>query len=348
VSGPASGGDGEEEGTGPGGHVLDAALDAANGGPPAHRWTPRAAHTRMGPPPLAEVTAHRVSPSMGRPGSLSAHWHIVTRGLSQLFDTDGDDPEAEGWGFELSLRVAPAEGEPLWAVELLTNLAAYVWEGGHPFADGHHLDLRGPMQLGTDTALTAAATVPDRGIGTLDGAYGPVQVLQVVGLTADELELCRAWNTFAVLDLLGREDPLLVTDLRRRSLLEDPVLAAEADARAEVEGSELAELHVATLNLRRGRFGRGVVLEVGSGTSAALGPALRRQLLGGSGTFTVEGDGASARFVAAATASWHLDGQVLVVEVPEAEVEGLAAMFSGRTGWGRREALAGLRVHVVA
>jgi hypothetical protein len=244
--------------------------------------------------------------------------------------------------------VAPDDGEPLWAVELLTNLAAYVWNRGHPFAAGHHLDLRGPIDLDADTVLTAAAVVLDPAVGVVDGPFGPVEILQVVGLGADELELCRSWSTDAVLDILARDNPLLVTDLRRASVLDDAAVAAEVAARAPVEGSEMTELRVATLAVHRGRLGRGAVLELGSGTAAALGPALRRELVGDGASFAVVGDGVVARFVAATVPAWRLDGSTLVVDVPVGEVEGLAAMFTGRTGWGRRPALPGLRVHVVA
>lgn len=336
-------------GPGPGTAALDAHVDAADGGPPQHRWTPRPAHSRSGPPPLAEVTAHRV----GAP----AHWHLVTYGLSELDEPeeaelavpepDEDDEALSGWGFELTLRVPDTGEEPLWAVELLTNLAAYVWSSGHPFAAGHHLDLRGPMRIGEQTDLTAAAIVLDPVLDILDGPFGTVEFLQVVGLTADELELCRAWNTEAVVDLLARDDPSLVSRLERTSLLEDPAAAGEIAARVASEGSELTELRVGRLSWRKGRLGRGVVLEMGSGTSAALGPALRRELVAPGASFSVVGDAVAVRFVAGGTSGWRSEGSELHIEVPAEDVAGLVALFDGRSGWGRRPGLPGLRVRVV-
>ena len=328
---------------------IDAHVDDRDGGGAAHRWTPHPVHTRRHPP-LAEITAHRLaSPD---------HWHLVTYGLSEL-DRPGPgemvvaagagDPDTalSGWGFELTLRVAGTSEEPLWAVELLTNLAAYVWESGHPFAPGHHLDLRGPIRIGTGSALSAAVFVTDPGLGVLEGPLGTVEFLQMVGLTADELELCRSWSTGAVIDLLARDNPQLVTDVARRSLLEDPATAGDAAARARADGSELTELRVATLSWRRGRFGRGATIEMGSGTAAALGPALRRELVGAGAAFGVVGDHAAVRFSVAGRPAWRVEGEQLVVDVPVEEVDGLAALFDGRTGWGRRPALPGLRVHVV-
>ena len=325
--------------------ALDAHVDAAHGRPADRRFVPHPAHTRQGPPPLAAVSGHLVV------GTRERHWHLVTRGLSQLAAADaGADVLGGGWGFELALRVPEAGDDPEWAVELLTNLAAYVWSSGHPFEVGHHLDLGGPMRLGTTTALRAAAVVDDPGIDALDGPFGPVEFLQVVGLAPDELEWCRAWSTLGVLSLLARHDPDLVSDLDRRSLLDDAAVAAEVAERARADGSELTALHIGTLALRRGRFGRGGVVQLGAGAAAALGPALRRELVGDGASFEVVGDGATVRFEVGASPAWAFGAgdEHLVVTVAPGDVGGLAALFDGRTGWGRRPDLPGLRFRVVA
>jgi len=332
---------------GPGTLAIDHHVDTADGAPAALRWSPRPAHSRSGPAPLAEVTAHR----MDEPD----HWHLVTYGLSDVDagapDPDGDAGEGgplSGWGFELTLRVEGTDDEPTWAVEMLTNLAAYVRTSGHPFAHGHHIDLRGPIRLGTDTDITAAAIVADPVLGVLDTPAGAVELLQVVGLTAEELELCRAWSTAAVIDLLARGDPLLVTRLQRPSLLDDPATAGEIAAHAAGDGSELTELRVARLSWSRGRFGRGVTVEISSGTAAALGPALRRELVAEGASFPVVGDDVEVRFALALSAGWRVEGAELVVEVAREHVGELSGLFDGRPGWGHLAALPGLRVHVVA
>ena len=83
---------------------------------------------------------------------------------------------------------------PYWAVDFLASMARYVQSSGHPFADGHLMDLRGPIRLDSPTDITAAVVVEDPGLTTLAGPFGSVQFLQFVGLTADELELCRSWS----------------------------------------------------------------------------------------------------------------------------------------------------------
>jgi hypothetical protein len=336
--------------------AIDVHVDAADGAPATHRWTPHSAGRSSGPSPLAEITAHRLE--------APPHWHIVTYGLSDLSDLEGPEApvaapaerEGSGWGFELTVRledpVPVAEGEePQWAVDFLTNLAAYVNSSGHAFAEGHHIDLRGPMRLGTDTRLTAAVVVMDPALGLLDGPLGTVEFLQVVGITADELELCRSWSTEGVVELLARQNPLLVTLLGRDSLLADPDVASEVAERVAGEGSSLTELLVGTLHWstrrqRRAAAGKAVV-ELGSGASAALGPALRRELVGAGASFTVMSDEQELRFVVSEPPGWTAHDHTLEVRVPLDEVAGLSALFDGRTGSGRRELLPGLRFRVV-
>ena len=275
--------------------------------------------------------------------------HLVTYGLSELDAKESDDPGLSGWGFELTFRLAadPDGPEPLWAVDLLTNLAAYVWTSGHAFSPGHHLDLRGPIRIDAESDLTAAVVVADPTLGAMRGPFGVVEFLQVVALTADELELCRSWSTDGLVERLARRDPLFVTDLDRRSLVADPGGRPDSGLATAVRaGPEaLAELRVGTLHWRSRPLG-GTVARLGSGAAAALGPALRRTLTREGASFKVVGDDCEVRFVVAPAPTWSAAGVRLEVQVPLAEVEGLAALFDGRTGWGRRPPWPGLRWRV--
>jgi hypothetical protein len=273
-----------------------------------------------------------------------SHWHLVTAGLA-----------AAGWGFELTLRLRRDDEEvPGWAVNLLANLGAYVLSTGHAFAAGHHIDLRGPIRLGDPTALTAAAVTLDPRLGTLDGPDGPIEFLQVVGLTADELELCRSWQTDAVLRLLAASDPLLLTRLDRPSMLDDPAVREQAEAGVAAEGSSLEELRVGTLRLRaKGPLRRRLIVTMGAGAATGLGPALRRKLNRDGASFQLVGDHGAVRFVVAEAPSWELRDAgpdtpaVVTVALPLERVDQLAGLFTGRTGSGKLPWLPGVRFVVV-
>jgi hypothetical protein len=217
---------------------------------------------------------------------------------------------------------------------------------GHPFAPGHHLDLRGPIRLDSDSAITAAAIAEDPGLEALDGPFGRVEFFQVVGLTAAELELCRSWSTEGVLELVGRDDPMLVTRLDRPSVADDPRWRDEIAERVQSDGSALHELRVATLRVQR-RFGRGVVAQMGAGAASALGPALRRELVGAGAAFTVYGDEAELRFEVGAEPRWVLGRDLMTVTVPLERVDAMAALFDGTTGSVQPPGWPGLRFRVV-
>jgi suppressor of fused-like protein len=275
-------------------------------------------------------------------------WHLVTLGLADQ-------------GFELTLRLPRAglpraglpraglarqdEELPTWGVDCLLSLAAYARRSGHGFADGDQVDLRGPIKLDADTAITAAAVTQDPALKML----GQVEFLQVVGLTADELELCRSWRTTAVVGLLRDRDPWLTTRLDRVSLMDDPALREVAEAGVAAEGSSLEELGVASLSWReRGRGNRRVVaVTLGSGAATALGPALRRRLTHDGAAFSVVGDTGELRFSMTGADGWRVDGDVVAIDVAAGSVEALAALFDGRTGTGSLPTLAGLRFTVI-
>lgn len=261
-------------------------------------------------------------------------WMLVTLGLADQ-------------GFELTLRLTRGDDEmPTWAVDFLLSLAAYCRHSKHGFVAGDHIDLRGPMKLDADTAITAAVVVLDPALQKL----GSVEFLRVVGLTAEELELCRSWRTDAVVDLIRQRDPELTTDLERSSLLDDPEVRAAAEAGVAAEGSDLDTLRVASLGWRwRGRGKRrALVVSMGSGAATALGPALRRTLTHEGAEFVVEGDAGDLRLRVGAEDRWQQHDDVVAVELAPASVEALADLFDGRTGTGGLATLPGLRFAVVA
>jgi suppressor of fused-like protein len=175
------------------------------------------------------------------------HWHLVSYGLSELYDKESDDPDVSGWGFELTIRVARTADpvEPVWAVNLMQNLARYVFSTGNVFGPGHHLDLNGPIRTDQpETAIRAIAFAHDPELPPIDTPHGGLEFLQIVGLTLDEYAACQRWETGHLLAALEPHLPLLQTDVTRESLLHRPEVAAAVDAGIRRDGSSTGSVYV--------------------------------------------------------------------------------------------------------
>ncbi|MDP9122558.1 MAG: suppressor of fused domain protein, partial [Acidobacteriota bacterium] len=225
----------------PGWASLDAALGRLYGSQEPLHYGTLVKFALGGPDPLDGISVYpRDTPV--------PHWHFVTYGLSELYEKESDDPSTSGYGFELTLRLRRTTGDaepPAWAINFLQNLARYVFSSGNAFAAGHHMDLNGPIALDRETAIRAVAFTPDPELEPLATPFGRVELLEVVGLTLDELRAIKAWNTAGLLELLAGRLPLLVTDLGRASSLSDPSFAAEVARRTAAEGSSTGTLFIA-------------------------------------------------------------------------------------------------------
>ncbi|WP_433053132.1 suppressor of fused domain protein [Dactylosporangium sp. CS-033363] len=230
----------------PGWDAIDAALEQIYPGvEPRHlgtiiKWA------LGGPDPLDGISFYpRLDPV--------PHWHAVTYGMSELYGKQSDNPDESGWGFEFTFRVRrdPAETEPpIWAANFLQNLARYVFQTGNWFEPNHHMDLNGPIALDRETLIRAVVFTEDPELGAIDSPNGAVQFLQVVGITADEYAATQAWSVHAFLDLLAGRIPLLVTDLDRASLTDDPAVAETVDGGRRLDGSSTATLALAEFGWR--------------------------------------------------------------------------------------------------
>src|SRR5207249_3966557 len=133
---------------------------------------------------------------------------------------------------------------PVWAVNFLQNLARYVFRTGNVFGVHHHLDLNGPIALGEATDIQAALFVADPELPAINTPNGRVQFLQVVGLTRDEMHALEEWQPAPVVELLARDNPLLITDLKRKSILRDPETARAIEEGALRDGSSANGIYV--------------------------------------------------------------------------------------------------------
>lgn len=150
------------------------------------------------------------------------HYHIVSYGLSELYyNEESAGKEFSKYGFEFTFRLKKKEGDDFnWAMNLMQNLARYVFETGKWFEEFHFIPTNSPIRLDYDTNLTAIAFVLDPELGKIQTPHGEVQFLQMVGITTDEYELLKQnpklAETEKFLEQLKINNPLLITDLYRK------------------------------------------------------------------------------------------------------------------------------------
>lgn len=267
----------------PGWAAIDAALAPIYGGvePHAHYGTV-IPYMLGGNDPLHGISVYlRQDPV--------PHFHFVTYGFTDLFVKQTDDPEQSGFGFELTLRLRRKpddETVPAWALDVLKNLARYVFGTGNRFAAGHKMGMNGPIALGRDTKLTAILFAEDPELGELSSEFGTAKFLQIVGISEDEYRLIQEWSTAGLVEILREHVPLLVTDLDRDSVLADPRLAARVRERVDREGSseDLTFAGDVVIDTAEGHLR----IEMGALYAAALPRAMRGRLRHGRG-YTLRG-----------------------------------------------------------
>jgi hypothetical protein len=145
--------------------------------------------------------------------------------MSELYyDTEKAGGEFSKWGFEFTFRLKPFaedKDDPLWAVHVMNNLARYVFNSGKWFEENHFIPAKGPIRLDTQTEITAFVLALDPELGRIETPHGELSFLQLVGITNGELEkLMRNPTTTevaALINELRKDNPLLITDLNRKS-----------------------------------------------------------------------------------------------------------------------------------
>ncbi|MCZ7645728.1 MAG: suppressor of fused domain protein [Planctomycetota bacterium] len=199
----------------PGWVAIEQVLQRVYPGQQALSWAPEVPASLGGKDKLDAIQAYA--------SADGAHWHLVSFGLSELYEKVSGNAEYSGWGFELTLRAprtAGASAPPEWTVNMLRQLGGYVFASGRPFEDGHRLDPRSPIGPDPNTKIRALAFIRDPGLAPMQAPFGKLEFLQIVGITLDELEAMKQSSTAQVLGLLRKTNPMLVTDPRRGSVLQ--------------------------------------------------------------------------------------------------------------------------------
>ncbi|RFU40753.1 suppressor of fused domain protein [Actinomadura logoneensis] len=293
-----------------------------------------------GPDPLDGVSAY----------PRDDHWHYVSYGMSELYEKESENLDESGWGFEFTFRLARPDGEdepPVWPVNLMQNLARYVYSSGNWFAPGHHMDANGPIAADrADCTLSALLFAEDPELGTVGTPHGRVQFLQIVGLTPDEYEVTLKWDSAALTGLLASRLPLLVSDITRPSLLTDPEIAAAVRAGIEADGSTSGALFVPEIGWTR--EGDGIRLRIGALQAAGVAETLPGRLAHGR-ELLLQSDDAMVLLVPAdgggLTVREHQGG--VEIGVPVAALDGLVGALRPEAGVRAVPGLPGLVLEVV-
>jgi hypothetical protein len=295
-----------------------------------------------GPDPIDGLSVYEVDEPV-------PHWHFITFGFSELHEKENDDPETSGFGFELTFRLKRGQEDepPAFAMSVLQNLARYVFQSGNVFNTGDHMNLNGPIRLGSPTAITAICVAPDADLGSINTPNGALEFRQVVGITGDELGAVKAWNTNAFLHILRRSSPKLVTDLDRVSLLTRSTIDAEVREGSRRDGSSTGTLFVRQMSVSKtGLLKKKVGWSIGAyevGTVARVLPARlchQKPLTVTDGRLAVE-------FLPGQRPSAELSGSQLRVTVTPQLVEMIAGSLEPRRGSYSWTELPGIEVSVI-
>lgn len=152
------------------------------------------------------------------------HLHLISYGMSNLYhDPESAGAEFSGWGFEFTIRLKPYpgdNGDPLWSVNVMNNLARYVIGSNRWFEPNHFVPANGPIRLECDTEITGLVFTTDPELGKISTPHGEVTFLQMVGITSAEVERLKLNPTpeavSALIEELRKDNPLLITDLNRK------------------------------------------------------------------------------------------------------------------------------------
>jgi hypothetical protein len=199
----------------PGWDALDERLKQVYGQQEPRHWGTIIMHMFGGPDPIDGISAYQCSDG-GRD-----HLHFSTFGYSSLYyDEESVGAEWSGFGFEMTFRLAsplPPPEEPNWVINLLQNLAKYVFKSGKIFEPQHWIPANGPIRQDSDTDLVGLAFVTDPVLGQIDSPHGAVSFVQAFGLTSVEVDdlLKKRRTCEDIVTEQRRSNPLLITDLRR-------------------------------------------------------------------------------------------------------------------------------------
>ena len=149
-------------------------------------------------------------------------FHLVSYGLSDLYEKEGADPDYSGYGLEFTMKLRKAgmgdeSSELKCAAGIFNALARLTFEKGEQFFPDEYIYTG--QEQGVDfnqrSRLTGFVTALDQA-GTIDTPNGKVDFIKLIGVTDAELKAIMA-KTLRVQELAGKIGDL--TDYTRESIV---------------------------------------------------------------------------------------------------------------------------------
>lgn len=255
--------------------------------------------------------------------SNEPHWLYITYGFSDLSEKESEDPNLSGYGFELTFRLRTQKESvpPAWPCDHLNELALEVFQSGNPLKPGAIRRVESSLKPGSTTGIHGFLIVEDPELATIKTHNGNLTFLLIFGLTHDEAELSNRGSQAQLASIAQKQiGRLLVTDLNRQSLVENPetreLLIAKANKDNESDGTldcPQAEWFFMT---------RAIVL-----LPIDIVPTFTNQLnkrLGHGLNLTIKGSDCEIIFCSASTESFFIEETKLVIELPASTAKNLA------------------------
>lgn len=204
------------EDSSPGWDALKVSLNEVYGNQEPYHWGSIISHRLGGSDPLDGISAYSC-----HDGGVD-HLHFVTFGYSSLFyDEKSVGQDFSKFGFEMTFRLAsllPPKDEPIWACNLLQNLARYVFETQKWFDNYHWIPANGPICADCITSIVGLAFLHDPTLPTVSSPNGHVDFIQAFGITQPEVDslIDETRTCEEIVEQHRKTNPLMITDLARR------------------------------------------------------------------------------------------------------------------------------------
>ena len=205
----------EDESYSPGWQAIDDAFEKLYPGQtPDHFGTLLISRARLGGDEYLDGFSVYSSPK--------GYKHLVTYGMTVLYgDEEAFGGEWNGWGYEMTMKLKETDTEScMWAIDMMSNLARYTYKTERFFEPNQYVKGDGsPLQIGSDSLITALLLVNDTEAETQMSVYGKTEFIQLVGITESEVNAIiedkeNVSRLIALMKEDGNED--LVTDMKRR------------------------------------------------------------------------------------------------------------------------------------